>query len=176
MALRKLACALYRAIAFLVARRVVVSGWSMYPTLASGEYVLCDRLAYLRRGPGTGDVVLLSRLIASQGPLVKRVLAVPGDTVSLAGGRILVNGAIVLEGDEEMRQDRQWVLQQDEYFVTGDALDMSTDSRAFGPVPRKAIRARAWLVYWPPSHWRRVRRWGEYGGTLGKVPPGPFKL
>jgi len=75
--------------------------------------------------------VVLLRRPGRPGPrLVKRITAVPGD---LAGGRTLERG---------------------EYWVAGDNTGASTDSRAFGPVHRRHLLARAWLVYWPPDNWR----------------------
>ena len=89
-------------------------------------------------------------------------MGIPGDTVQLSQGRVLVNGTLVQGTEATSRVDGgawpegPWVLREGEYFLLGDAGDESTDSRSFGPVPRKAIKGRAWLVYWPVSRWRRV--------------------
>ncbi len=64
--------------------------------------------------------------------LVKRITAVPGD---VTGRRTLEPG---------------------QYWVEGDNAAASTDSRAFGPVSRSHLLARAWLVYWPRGNWRRL--------------------
>ena len=151
---------LYRAVVFATAARVVVTGWSMYPTLVSGEYVLFNRLAYLRRSPKRGDVVLVRGLLEGNKAVIKRVVGVPGDTVQLKQGVVTVNGVPLEEdsspGDAESSEHGLWILEQDEWFLLGDAMDMSTDSRSYGPVPRRAIRARVWLVYWPLSRWRSL--------------------
>jgi signal peptidase I len=122
---------LYSLLAFGAARRVRVEGWSMFPALMPGERALFDRLAYARDRPRRGDIVL------AQHPrrnlrMVKRITAVPGDT---AGGRALAAG---------------------EYWLEGDNADGSTDSRDFGPIPRRQLLARGWLVYWPSDRWRRL--------------------
>ena len=146
---------LYHALAFATSARAVITGWSMYPTLASGEYVLFNRLAYLRRPPAKGDVVLVQGPLGKKMPLVKRVAGVPGDTVRLIQGWATVNETPA-EDETEHREHATRPLGEDEFFLLGDAMDMSTDSRSFGPVSRKTIKSRAWLVYWPLSRWRSL--------------------
>ncbi len=127
----------YPLLAFLAARRVLVRGWSMHPALRPGERVLFDRLAYLRRSPRPGEVVLAAHPARLGLRMIKRVACAPGDTVVTAGGpQILALG---------------------DYWLLGDAEDMSTDSREVGPFRREDIVGRAWLVYWPPERFRLLR-------------------
>jgi signal peptidase I len=152
----------YPLVAFLFARRVVIRGWSMYPTLAPGEYVLFDRFAYRRSAPRRGDVVLASHPSRPAIRLVKRLAALPGDRVAIDGGRCWVNEAPYGEahgvGPAEPRPSaRTWTLGDDEYLLLGDAPHASTDARDFGPVTRDLLHARARLVYWPPGRVRLVR-------------------
>jgi signal peptidase I len=136
---------LYPIVAFLTARRVVVRGPSMSPALLPGERVLIDRLAYRYERPRRGDVVLAtdprepSRRPDGRpsGHIVKRVAGGPGERVE--------------------REGRAWELGEDEWLLLGDAAEMSTDGRDFGPVARDAILGRAWLVYWPARAVRRLR-------------------
>lgn len=151
---------LYRVAVFATSARVVVTGWSMYPTLVAGEYVFFNRLAYVRRGPKRGDVVLVRGLLEGRRAMIKRVVGVAGDTVQLSQGVVTVNDMPIERASppEELTAQEHglWTLKHDECFLLGDAMDMSTDSRSFGPVSRQAVKARAWLVYWPPSRWRRL--------------------
>jgi len=126
----------YQALAFLTARRAVVRGPSMFPTLAPGEYVLFDRLAYRRALPRRGDVVLAADPREPRRRIIKRVAGAPGETIT-AGGRT-------------------WALGAGEWLLLGDAPEQSTDGRDFGPVVREGILARAWFVYWPPGKARRI--------------------
>ena len=122
----------YQALAFLTARRAVVRGPSMYPTLAPEERVLFDRLP-----PRRGDVVLASHPQRPGTRIIKRVAGAPGERVTVG--------------------ERTWTLGEGEWLLLGDAPDFSTDGRDFGPVGRESIQARAWFVYWPPRRMRRVR-------------------
>ena len=154
----------YRTLAFVTAIRVVVDGWSMYPTLAPGEYVLFDRLPYRREAPKRGDVALARGVLADGRAITKRVVGVPGDRVQLSRGALTVNGVAVdneaFPDDAHSVQNGEWNLRHDEYFLLGDAPEFSTDSRSFGPVARSAIVGRAWLVYRPVSRWRRLDKGG----------------
>jgi inner membrane protease subunit 1 len=123
---------LYALVAFACARRVRVQGHSMSPSLLPGERVLFDRLAFTRNRPRVGDVALLQHPGRPELRVVKRITAVAGDIVA---GRALADG---------------------DYWVQGDNLGASTDSRSFGPVRRSHLLARAWLVYWPQENWRRL--------------------
>lgn len=122
---------LYSVLAFAVARRVTVRGWSMAPTLLPGDRVLFDRLAYVRDRPNPGDVVLVAHPLQPGLRMVKRLAGVPGETVD--GVRLLARG---------------------EYWVLGADPEASTDSREFGPVRRRDLLARAWVRYWPTDRWR----------------------
>jgi signal peptidase I len=151
----------YPLLAFLLGRRVVVRGWSMLPTLASGEYVLFDRLAYRQAAPRRGDVVLATHPDRPQLRIVKRVVAQPGDRVAIVGDRCWVNGTVWGDTEdagpaEPPASARTRTVGDGEWLLLGDAPYASTDSRDFGPAGRGHIHARAWLVYWPPNRMRIV--------------------
>jgi len=118
--LRRLA-AIVRAVGSLVRLpigRYVVEGPSMEPAYRSGDRVLVNRLAYLRRGPAVGDVVVLRDPERPGHQLLKRIAEAPEGSPGPAG-----------------------------YLVLGDNLARSRDSRTFGLVQRPDILGRAWLVY-----------------------------
>lgn len=105
-------------------KRVVVEGRSMLPAYSPGQRLVVSRFAYLLRPPREGDVVAVRR---GRRLDLKRVTAVPGD-------RILVLGY-------------ERVLGRDEWFVMGDNLAESTDSRHYGPVRRRDILGKVWFAY-----------------------------
>ena len=129
---------LYPLLAFLAARRVIVRGRSMQPALRPGDRVLFDRLAYKLRAPKAGEVVLCAHPARPRLRMVKRILAAPGEP-------------FVADGRRE-------ILGRGEYALIGDTPELSTDSRQLGPVRRRDILARAWLVYWPPERLRVMDR------------------
>jgi signal peptidase I len=95
-------------------------------------------------------------------PLLKRVVGLPGESVR-AGARVEVNGRMLDEpyagGGANPEQYRAvYRLADGEYFVLGDARAASTDSRDFGPVAGSSIEGIAWLRYWPPGRFGRIRR------------------
>jgi signal peptidase I len=138
--------------------RFRIEGASMEPNLHDSEYVLIDKVSYRLHGPERGDVIVFERP-GNERDYIKRIIGLPGDTVQIAGGQVLVNGIALDEpyldqatkGDVQARQ-----VEEGRYFVMGDNRNNSSDSRTFGSIPLKDIIGRAWLVYWPPSEWATV--------------------
>ena len=120
-----------------------------------------DRLLGLSfLGYGRGDLVAFKPSLRAQqrcglpGLLLKRVVGLPGETVSERDGRIRIDGRALREPYVEARlrdtgtQDPV-KLGHDEYYLLGDNREESCDSRTFGPVPKHEIRARIVMTYWP---------------------------
>jgi signal peptidase I len=151
----------------LVPYRVV--GSSMAPTLSAGipEVVIVLRPAYLVRDPGRWDVVVVEDTSRNPpGESVKRVAGLPGETLEIRAGGLLVGGRSVALpraiADCPIIQKGRFghgpvELGRDEYFVTGDNSYASRDSRSWGPVRRAAITGQ---VLWVVCPWRRAR-WVE---------------
>lgn len=153
-----------------VAEPVRVKGASMSHTLHSGEVLLVTRFDYRIREPERHEVVIChypgrfldrGRLIPQQ--FVKRIVGLPGETVEIAEGVVLIDGEPLEEDflDETLcrrRADMQpRTLGPDEYFVMGDNRDHSNDSRRVGAIGRGMITGRVRRVIWPPAAWRSVR-------------------
>jgi signal peptidase I len=137
--------------ATLGSRRVVVRGVSMMPALAEGERVLVDRLAFRLRRPKRGDIVL-ARGLGRDGPdlLLKRVVGLPGETVTLARDRLHIDGRVLDLGRPVVGSSPgRWTLGADAYFLLSENLAIGTDSRHAGPVRASDLLGRAWLVYAP---------------------------
>lgn len=121
---------------------VRVSGISMLPTYHDHEVNFVNRLAYLRHQPQRGDVVairlspaLSTRLEAPHAMLLKRVVALPGETISFSGGHIYINGKLLEEPYETL--ECFWnipsiTLGPDEYFVVGDNRTMAEQDHTKG--------------------------------------------
>ncbi|MDA0264801.1 MAG: signal peptidase I [Chloroflexi bacterium] len=163
-----------------------IAGDSMLPSLAHGDLVLVVRALFSRKGSlRRGDVVVFERpentygSEDSTGLYIKRVIGLPGEDIKVAGGRVFLDGEILVEeyirgpgptggggmteGEEQWLAGdagagtgrfREWFTGPDEYFLLGDNRAASGDSRAFGPVPERLIKGRAWFRCWPVTRWR----------------------
>jgi len=131
---------------------------SMQPTLLDGDRVLINRMVYHFRDPKAGDVVVFDSPVEEDEDLVKRVVAVAGDSVATKGGVLYVNGQpqeepylanSPFEGDDMA----ELVVPEDEVFVMGDNRNFSGDSRLFGPIDTERIIGAAFAIYWPIGRW-----------------------
>lgn len=137
--------------------RFRIEGDSMTPTLQHGQSVLVVRPTFPWNRLRRGDVVVLRRPGPPEGTYVKRIIGLPGEEIKLDGGRCYVDDILVTTTQEIPAGGRStWWNGPGEFFVLGDNPALSTDSRAFGPVPEELIEGRAWLRCWPPRDWGRV--------------------
>ena len=130
---------------------------SMIPTLEIGDRVLVNKFIYDFTEPKRGDIIVFRSVEGGQEELVKRVVAVSGDEVTVEDGRLLVNG----EPQSEPYLNRAFPPDESSYgptrvpegevFVMGDNRANSRDSRFFGPVPLENIEGEAFASFWPPS-------------------------
>ena len=154
----------------LVVNIARIQGRSMLPTLQNREFALVWRLPYCFRRPRRQEVVICHypgrrvkwcRYIPQA--FVKRVIALPGDTVEFIEGNVHVNGQPLNEPYLDparcrfLRERPARVMGPDEYFVLGDNRDSSTDSRSVGPIRRRDIRGRVVCVLWPLHDIRKIR-------------------
>ena len=133
----------------------------MYATLHHHEYVLVNKLAYVRSEPQHGDIIVFNYPLEPSEQFVKRVIAVPGDVIEIRQGVVYVNGEKIVEpyisrGAQiagltvrDELSDRS--VPADSYFVMGDNRRGSRDSREWGFLPRKFIVGKVWVAYWPPE-------------------------
>ena len=145
---------------------VTVLGPSMEPTLENRERVLMERFIYLFTPPSANDLIVFSygRTQNSQ-YFIKRVIAVPGDTVQIVNGKVLVNGEPFEERGDFPLIESAMIAQEpvkvgeDEFFVLGDNRNNSEDSRfaGVGNVKREDIRGRVWFRISPLRRFGFVR-------------------
>jgi|SRR5690554_5481096 len=134
--------------------RYVVDGASMEPSFHTNERVIVDRITMALSGPARGDVVVLASPTAADELLIKRVVGLPGEHVTITDGRVYINGApldepYVVEFCIYPSCEGSWVLDNDEYFVLGDNRMHSLDSHSFGPVEASTVQGIARVRYWP---------------------------
>ncbi len=143
-----------------LAQATQVQGQSMEPNLHTAQRLVVEKLTYRFHGPRHGDIVVLD--IPQAGPelLIKRVIGLPGETISSQGGQIMIDGEPLPEPyifNPGGRDIAEQVVPPLHVFVMGDNRRSSNDSRNFGTVPIDQIVGRAWFSYWPPELWGPIR-------------------
>lgn len=141
------------AIHIFLAQATVVYGQSMQPNLQPSERLVIEKVSYYFDIPQRGDIVVLDIPQMSE-LLIKRVVGLPGESVEIRRGAVLIDGQIIPQPFALLPGGTTYgpiTLGPDSYFVMGDNRNNSNDSRAFGPVSRSAIVGRAWMRYWPLS-------------------------
>jgi signal peptidase I len=143
----------------------VVEGSSMYSTLETGDRVFVNKLSYRLHDPNRGDVVVLHQITgASERDLIKRVIGLPGETVEVRNCNVLIDGRVLNEPylDPEVvtptdcggDYSPNGPVPEDHVFVLGDNRGGSQDSRVIGPISEDDLVGRAFVVFWPQSHWQ----------------------
>jgi signal peptidase I len=141
------------AAAFFMAPRQV-SGMSMEPHIAPGEYVLINTFAYRIGGPRRQDIVAFRRDGDARGLFIKRVIGVPGDRVRIDRGTVFLNGTALSEPYVRFADNRSFpevTVPPNSVYVLGDNRAVSEDSRVFGPIAAGNLMGRAMAGIWPPS-------------------------
>jgi signal peptidase I len=140
-------------IAAFFVRLPQVSGLSMEPHIRSGEYVLINTFAYRIGLPRRGDIVAFRQDGDARGVFIKRVIGLPGDRISVAAGKVYLNGAQLEEPYVQHSDARTFpaiTVPPSAVYVLGDNRAESEDSRFFGTVTDDRLIGRAVAGIWPP--------------------------
>lgn len=147
-------------IRLFIAQPFIVSGASMETTFSTGEYLIVDQLTYHLEEPERGDVIIFRYPKDPSKYFIKRIIGIPGDTVTISGHEVTIvneenpDGFILDETyilDLKPLGNLTEVLGEREYFVMGDNRDASSDSRSWGVLHRDKIVGRAFLRLFPLS-------------------------
>ncbi|MFN2108380.1 MAG: signal peptidase I [Anaerolineae bacterium] len=142
------------AINLFLAQATQVLGQSMEPNLHTSQRLVVEKVSYHFHGPRRGDIVVIDLPEAGPELLIKRVVGLPGDTISSQRGQVFINGEPLDEpyiSSPGGRDIPEQVVPPLHVFVMGDNRQFSNDSRNFGTVPIDNIVGRAWFSYWPPD-------------------------
>ena len=145
-----------------VAEPFVVAGSSMLPNFHNHDYLIIDRLSYITGNPRRGDVIVLKFPKDPSQFFIKRVIGLPGETISLKQGYVVIANDRQPEGlrlaesylpnqSQTFGQGAPVHLGSNEYFVLGDNRTASSDSRVWGILPRDLIVGKVWARVYPFS-------------------------
>ena len=149
-----------------VGQSLEITGESMYPTLKDKERIAVEKVTYKGRAPERGEIVVFRSLQNDAVFLIKRVIAVPGDTIGLDGEKMLVNGNpadesylpknAAIDNLGELANYSNSPIPNNYFAVMGDNRNESFDSRMFGLIPFSNLVGKAFVVYWPPIEIRKI--------------------
>lgn len=143
---------------FIAEARYIPSS-SMEPTLLINDRLIIEKVGYHFNEPKRGDVVVFSatKALQEQGyneDFIKRIIGIPGDTVSISQGKVYVNGQVLRENYIKDAPDYNFpevTVPTGQYLVLGDNRNNSYDSHYWGFVPKENIIGRASVKFWPPQ-------------------------
>ncbi len=162
-----LAASIFLVIYIFLFRPFQVSGDSMYPTFKNKEYILTNLIGLRFDDPQRGDVIVFHAPNDPDKDFIKRVMAIPGDTVYVKEGLVYVNNKEVNEdkylnsdvktyGGSFLKEDVSVTVPDGDYIVMGDNRPHSSDSREWGFLPKEKIIGESLFVYWPVKTMRVI--------------------
>lgn len=139
-----------------------VKGSSMEPNFHDKEYLLTNKITYRINPPQRGDVVIFKAPVNKNYDYIKRVIALPGEKISLKEGKIYINDQVLDEAKylpeslytpsgNFLKDNTELTVPENQYFVMGDNRPYSSDSREWGYIGKNSIVGKAWVRYWPPA-------------------------
>ncbi len=142
---------------YYLVKPFVVEGASMEPNFYDDEYLIIDEISYRFGDAQRGDVIVFVPPSAVNGFYIKRIIGLPGETVEILDGSIIIyndeypNGSVLSEDyiDEYTHGMERVVLGLDEFYVLGDNRDASLDSRKIGPIKQDSIVGKVWIRGFP---------------------------
>lgn len=147
----------------------IVSGASMSPNFASGDYLIIDEISYRFSEPRRGDIIVFNAGFIpgySGQRFIKRIVGLPGETVDISNGQVQIikDGQKNILNESYLSDDLKTYgeikisLKGDEYFVLGDNREYSYDSRAWGVVTKPEIIGKALLRIFPITNLSEISR------------------
>ncbi len=133
-----------------------VVGQSMVPTLQNNQFLVVSKLDYRLHGPRRGDIIVFRDPYSPERKLIKRIIGLPGESVEVQNGQVLVNEERIDEpyiADLGRYNQALTPIPDGQYYVLGDNRNNSSDSHTWGLLEQDKIVGKALLCYWPPELW-----------------------
>ncbi len=153
--------AIFAFIYLFVAQFHKVQGNSMVPTFHTGDYLITEKVTYRFREPKLGEIVVVKNPRDESQDFIKRIIAVPGDTIEISNSKVVLNGKTLEESylptgrptpaGAFLNEGNPVKIAGNQYIVIGDNREHSSDSREWGPVTKQEIIGRALFRYFPPQ-------------------------
>lgn len=153
--------AIFLFVYLLILQPHKIKGASMEPNFPDGEYLLTDKVSYRFNEPARGQVIVFEAPTENGDEFIKRIIALPGETITIKENTIYINNkkleenyiseSIKTSSGAFLKEGENIRVPEENYIVLGDNRNFSSDSRTWGFVPKEKITGRAWFVYWPPK-------------------------
>lgn len=165
--LREIGITVALALAIFLVLQIVIQSFivveqCMEPDFHEGERLLVNKIAYQFGDPQRGDVIILHPPFNLEGVFIKRIIAIPGDTVEVKDGALYLNGTKLNE--PYLKEPITYTMPErkipeNQYFVLGDNRNIANDSHNGWTVPREDIIGKVWLSLWPLKDWGLVKHY-----------------
>jgi signal peptidase I len=152
---------LFIVLYLFIAQPNQVKGVSMDYTFASGDYIFTSKVTYKFRPYQRGDVIVFKSPKNPDIEYIKRIIGLPGDTVTITDGNVYVNDRLVQEDyiaartvlweNGFTRNGEPYTVEDGFLYVMGDNRPRSSDSREFGPIPKESVIGQVFYRYLPPT-------------------------
>ncbi|MCA9392333.1 signal peptidase I [candidate division WWE3 bacterium] len=157
-----IAVAMFCVVYFLIAQPNEIEGQSMYPTFNTGNYVISEKISRYFDNFHHGEIIVFHYPVDKKYDYVKRIIALPGDVVSLQDGDVYLNGKKIVEGYTSgktkggvfLGDGESYSVKEGELFVMGDNRLESSDSRYWGTVKFSDVVGNVIFQYWPLTRLR----------------------
>jgi len=151
--------AVFALIYLFVAQFHKVSGLSMFPTMHDADFLITEKISYKLGEPKMGNIIVLKNPRDESQDFIKRIVALPGDTIKIQDGSVFVNGALLPESylptgtpthaGTFLSEGATVKAGPNQYFVFGDNRGHSSDSREWGAITKQEIIGKAFFRYFP---------------------------
>ncbi len=156
-----IAIVIFSGLQFIV-QDYIIEQYSMEPSFQEGQRVLVSKVVYKLHEPERGDVIVFRPpppYSPKATPFIKRIIALPGDTIEIKMGSVYVNGSQLHEPyikEPPNYTFHRYKIPEDNYFVLGDNRNNTNDSHTGWTLPHQNIIGKGWLSIWPPDKWGLV--------------------